>query len=91
MLIFCLGSPVEFYLQDMFSSFEVLLLQGQRLRCSVKIMLTMILCCDAGTGYLIGTASSVLLLDHGLCYYLSPTSSSAETAIALLRESYTIF
>ena len=90
-LIFCLGSPVEFYLQDMFSSFEVLLLQGQRLRCSVKIMLTMILCCDAGTGYLIGTASSVLLLDHGLCYYLSPTSSSAETAIALLRESYTIF
>ena len=58
MLIFCLRSSFKFYCK---TCFEVLscFSQGRRLRRSMKIMLTLILCCDAGTGYLIGTASTV--------------------------------
>ena len=90
MLIFCLASPVEFYCK---TCFEVLSIAspGTKIKMNRENNAYLILCCDAGTGYLIGTASSVLLLDHGLYYYLLPTSFSSETAVALLRESYTIF
>ena len=82
-LIFCLGSPVEFYCK---TCFEVLRIASTG--TNIENNATLILCCDAGTGYLIGTASTVcrfLITDYFIFF------QPAFCAVAVLRESYTIF
>ena len=85
-LILCLGS---FLLQDMFQGSKYWL-SRQRLKYSVNILLICILYCDAGPGYLIRTVCKLSAL-HEYHNYLSSSSFSSETAVTLLRESYSFF